>query len=163
MKTQDFFSVDDTQQVGLRSKFRQYFTQALLSLVLLSYKEGANWKIVAPHSCIAASATLAYSSAYSNAHWVIWEDSSVTPAAGKPECSLCFDLKCMQGHISPLFLQLCQPPSILSFLAAMLASQCQKNKTRHRPLQAGLEHAYCKSRGVLHLATRSRSVVLGMA
>lgn len=154
--------MDDTQQVGLRCKFRQYFTQALLSLVVLSYKEGANWKILVPHSCIAAS-VLAHSSAYRNAHWVMWEDSFATLAPGKAKCSPCFDLKCMQGHIAPLFLQLCRPPSILAFLAAMSASQCQEKKTSHSPLQAGLEHAYCKSRGALHLATRNRFVVLGMA
>lgn len=39
----DFYSVDDRQQVSLRtSKFRKYFTQAFLFLVLLNYKAGTN-------------------------------------------------------------------------------------------------------------------------
>lgn len=84
MKTQkDFYSVDDTQQVSLRSsKFRKYFTQAFLLLVLLSYKGGTNWKILVPHSstCIAAWAVLAHSStalARRNTRWVSSGETSL--------------------------------------------------------------------------------------
>lgn len=53
--------MDDTQQVSLSSKFRKYFKQA--DLVLLSYGEGANWKIWIPCicTCTAVWAVLAHS------------------------------------------------------------------------------------------------------
>lgn len=94
----------------------------------------------------------------------LWGDFSGTLAPGKPEHSPCFALKCMQGHISPLSLQLGWPPSISAVLAAMSASQHQENKTSQSPLQTGLERAYCKSRGTLDSAAHNRQFgVLGMA
>lgn len=151
------------------SKSRNYFTQAFLFLVLLC-KEGTNWKISVPHSCtsIAVWAMLAHSSV---SLWhaatplaQLWGDSSGTRTPGKPECSSCFALKCMQGHTSPLSLHLGWPPSISSVLAAMSTSQHQGNKTSQSPLQTGLECSYFKSQGTPDSATHKRRFgVLGMA
>lgn len=135
-KTQkDFYPMDDTQQESLRSsKFRKYFTQAFLFLVLLKIQRRHQLQNLGSpqlhlyYSVGRAGTCIRDSGTQKRPPGQLWGGFSGTPAPRKPECSPGFALKCMQGHISPLSLQLGWPPPFSAIPASMSASQHWKTR-----------------------------------